>query len=105
MRKLTKPVSGLTQDRGGVTALEYALIAAVMGALVVTAVTTLGGSLKHRLHEHRLADHHHGVRHVISSARAGDGQLRPGHALHPGTPVSAWPVLRQHVVPAIARAA
>jgi pilus assembly protein Flp/PilA len=45
MRKFTKPVSGLTQDRGGVTALEYALIAAVMGALVVTAVTTLGGSL------------------------------------------------------------
>jgi pilus assembly protein Flp/PilA len=32
-------------DRRGVTALEYGLIAAVMGALIVTAVTTLGGSL------------------------------------------------------------
>jgi pilus assembly protein Flp/PilA len=36
---------GLTNDRRGVTALEYALIATVMGALVVTAVTTLGNSL------------------------------------------------------------
>ena len=33
-------------DRRGVTALEYGLIAAVMGALIVTAVTTLGGSLE-----------------------------------------------------------
>jgi pilus assembly protein Flp/PilA len=33
-------------DRRGVTALEYGLIAAVMGALIVAAVTTLGGSLK-----------------------------------------------------------
>ena len=36
----------LTGDRKGVTALEYGLIAAVMGALIVTAVTTLGGSLE-----------------------------------------------------------
>jgi pilus assembly protein Flp/PilA len=36
---------GWANDRRGVTALEYALIAAVMGALVVTAVTTLGNSL------------------------------------------------------------
>jgi len=36
---------GFTNDRRGVTALEYALIAAVMGALVVTAVTTLGNNL------------------------------------------------------------
>jgi pilus assembly protein Flp/PilA len=35
----------LNTDRAGVTALEYALIAAVMGALIVTGVTTLGGSL------------------------------------------------------------
>ena len=35
----------IANDRNGVTALEYALIAAVMGALVVTAVTTLGNSL------------------------------------------------------------
>ena len=35
----------LANDLRGVTALEYGLIAAVMGALVVTAVTTLGDSL------------------------------------------------------------
>lgn len=35
----------LATDRDGVTALEYGLIAAVMGALVVTAVSTLGHSL------------------------------------------------------------
>jgi pilus assembly protein Flp/PilA len=35
----------LTRDRRGVTALEYGLIAAVMGALIVTAVTTLGNNL------------------------------------------------------------
>jgi pilus assembly protein Flp/PilA len=36
----------LKADRRGVTALEYGLIAAVMGALIVAAVTTLGGDLK-----------------------------------------------------------
>ena len=35
----------LTDDRKGVTALEYGLIAAVMGALIVIAVTTLGTDL------------------------------------------------------------
>jgi pilus assembly protein Flp/PilA len=38
-------VRHLNLDRRGVTALEYGLIAAVMGALVVTAVTTLGNDL------------------------------------------------------------
>jgi pilus assembly protein Flp/PilA len=32
-------------DRRGVTALEYGLLAAVMGSLVVTAFTTLGNSM------------------------------------------------------------
>jgi pilus assembly protein Flp/PilA len=36
---------GLANDRRGVTALEYGLIAAVMGALIVTAMTTLGTDL------------------------------------------------------------
>ncbi len=36
----------LLGDRNGVTALEYGLIAAVMGALIVAAVTTLGDSLE-----------------------------------------------------------
>jgi pilus assembly protein Flp/PilA len=35
----------LTGDRRGVTALEYGLIAAVMGSLIVTAFTTLGTSV------------------------------------------------------------
>ncbi len=35
----------LKTDRRAVTALEYGLIAAVMGALIVTAFTVLGTSL------------------------------------------------------------
>jgi pilus assembly protein Flp/PilA len=35
----------LKDDRRGVTALEYGLIAAVMGARIVTAVSTLGTDL------------------------------------------------------------
>ena len=37
---------GLFGDRRGVTALEYGLIAAVMGALIVVAFTSLGNSMK-----------------------------------------------------------
>ena len=35
----------MASDRRAVTALEYGLIAAVMGSLVVTAFTTLGNSM------------------------------------------------------------
>ncbi len=35
----------MQQDRRGVTALEYGLIAAVIGGVVITAATTFGGSL------------------------------------------------------------
>jgi pilus assembly protein Flp/PilA len=35
----------MKRDTRGVTALEYGLIAAVMGALIVTAFTSLGGSM------------------------------------------------------------
>jgi pilus assembly protein Flp/PilA len=45
MREIPLAMRRLTNDQQGVTALEYALIAAVMGALVVTAVTTLGNNL------------------------------------------------------------
>ena len=45
MTKINNRLWGFAADRLGVTALEYALIAAVMGVLVVTAVTTLGDSL------------------------------------------------------------
>jgi pilus assembly protein Flp/PilA len=45
MTKLIRSIGGFENDRNGVTALEYALIAAVLGVLVVTALTTLGDSL------------------------------------------------------------
>jgi pilus assembly protein Flp/PilA len=45
MQSFAKFTGRLRQDLQAVTALEYALIAAVMGALIVTAVTTLGGDL------------------------------------------------------------
>jgi len=45
MNKFSVGLGAFIRDRRGVTALEYGLIAAVMGALVVTAVTTLGDSL------------------------------------------------------------
>ena len=35
----------LKRDEKGVTALEYALIAALVGAVVVTSVATLGSNL------------------------------------------------------------
>jgi pilus assembly protein Flp/PilA len=44
MKKLLS-LSRIGADRRGVTALEYGLIAAVMGALIVTGVTSLGGSM------------------------------------------------------------
>jgi pilus assembly protein Flp/PilA len=34
------------KDRRGVTALEYGLIAAVIGGVVITAATTFGSSLQ-----------------------------------------------------------
>jgi len=45
MTTVSQALRTLATARDGVTALEYALIAAVMGALVVTALTTLGDSL------------------------------------------------------------
>ena len=45
MKTIAKLALRLRQDDQAVTALEYALIAAVMGALIVTAVTSLGGNL------------------------------------------------------------
>jgi pilus assembly protein Flp/PilA len=45
VKMLWHGVESLGSARRGVTALEYALVAAVMGALIVTAVTTLGNNL------------------------------------------------------------
>ena len=46
MNTLAKLTFRFRHDDRGVTALEYGLIAAVMGALIVTAFTTLGGDLE-----------------------------------------------------------
>jgi pilus assembly protein Flp/PilA len=45
MKMLWRELGLFAVDRHGVTALEYALVAAVMGALIVTAMTTLGNNL------------------------------------------------------------
>ena len=45
MKTLAKPAHRLLHDDRGVTALEYGLIAAVMGALIVIAFTTFGTDL------------------------------------------------------------
>ena len=42
VKKFRSLVAG---DRRGVTALEYGLIAAVIGGVVITAATSFGGSL------------------------------------------------------------
>ena len=42
MKKFSKLMKG---DRRGVTALEYGLIAAVIGGVVITAATSFGSSL------------------------------------------------------------
>ena len=45
MKTLAKLTQRIRHDDRGVTALEYGLIAAVMGALIVIAFTTLGDDL------------------------------------------------------------
>jgi pilus assembly protein Flp/PilA len=45
MKILARFAPRLRQDVRAVTALEYGLIAAVMGALIVAAVSTLGSDL------------------------------------------------------------
>jgi pilus assembly protein Flp/PilA len=42
MFQFVKLLSSLRRETRGVTALEYGLIAAVMGGLVITAITTFG---------------------------------------------------------------
>jgi pilus assembly protein Flp/PilA len=38
-------ITGLAGDKSGVTALEYGLIAAIIGGVVISAATSFGGSL------------------------------------------------------------
>lgn len=45
MSKIVSAVQAFIADENGVTAIEYGLIAALVGVAIVTAVTTLGGQL------------------------------------------------------------
>jgi pilus assembly protein Flp/PilA len=42
---MTTVVGSLVFDEAGVTAIEYGLIAALIAVVIITALTTLGGSL------------------------------------------------------------
>jgi pilus assembly protein Flp/PilA len=46
MRILNRILSSLKRDARGVTALEYGLIAAVIGGVVITAATSFGNSIE-----------------------------------------------------------
>jgi pilus assembly protein Flp/PilA len=45
MSKFTSAVKTFVADENGVTALEYGMIAALIAAVIVTSVKTLGGSI------------------------------------------------------------
>jgi pilus assembly protein Flp/PilA len=45
MKMLKSAVQAFIADEGGVTAIEYGLIAALIGVAMVAAATTLGGKL------------------------------------------------------------
>ena len=45
MKTLKSAVQAFVADEGGVTAIEYGLIAALIGVAMVAAATTLGGKL------------------------------------------------------------
>ena len=69
-------IRSLRNDRRGVTALEYGLIAAVMGALIVTAFTSLGTSMGTAIHQHRRPADQQGLRHVSERRAAGASPAR-----------------------------
>lgn len=45
MRRFYSTAASFLKDKGGATAIEYALIAAGIGGAIVLAVTTLGGNV------------------------------------------------------------
>ena len=45
MSKIVSAVKAFVADENGVTAIEYGLIAALVGVAIVGTVSTLGGSL------------------------------------------------------------
>ncbi|MEO7495248.1 MAG: Flp family type IVb pilin [Massilia sp.] len=51
MSKIITAVKSFVADENGVTAIEYGLIAALVGVAIVTTVTALGGQLKTTFNE------------------------------------------------------
>jgi pilus assembly protein Flp/PilA len=51
MSKIISAVKTFAADEGGVTALEYGMIAALIGAVIVAAVTTLGTTIKTKFND------------------------------------------------------
>jgi pilus assembly protein Flp/PilA len=45
MSNLVKKINAFWQEEDGVTAIEYGLIAALIGVAIIVAVTAVGGSL------------------------------------------------------------
>ncbi|VWC75544.1 pilus assembly protein [Burkholderia lata] len=46
MSRIIEKIAWFVQDRGGVTAIEYGLIAALIAIGIVVALTTIGTDLK-----------------------------------------------------------
>jgi pilus assembly protein Flp/PilA len=46
MSKITSAVKAFIADENGVTAIEYGLIASLIGVAMVTAATALGGKIE-----------------------------------------------------------
>ena len=45
MNRITSGIRKFVRDEEGVTAIEYALIAALLAVAIITAVSTLGGKV------------------------------------------------------------
>ena len=45
MSRIVRLLTNFARNRAGVTALEYGLIASVIGGVVITGTTAMGGSL------------------------------------------------------------
>jgi pilus assembly protein Flp/PilA len=51
MSKIISAVKSFVADENGVTALEYGMIAALIGAVIVTVVGTLGTTIKTKFND------------------------------------------------------
>ncbi len=51
MAKFSKLVTRFKNDESGATAIEYGLIAALIAVVIITALTTMGGSLSNKFND------------------------------------------------------